>query len=73
MNISAKQILMPKNERALKQKPKILVSSRVAKLKNKSVLLLLFFLYIACSGLAVKVKLPANLPSPQQFLFLLLE
>lgn len=67
MNISARQILMPKNERALKQKAKILVSSGVEKLKNQSIILLLFFLWLVYSELAVKVKLPMNLPSPQQF------
>lgn len=46
MNISARQILMPKNERALKQKAKILVSSGVEKFKNKLIILLLFFHYI---------------------------
>lgn len=35
MNISARQILMPKNERALKQKAKVLVSSGAEKLKKQ--------------------------------------
>lgn len=44
MNISARQILMPKNERALRQKENILVNSGVEKLKHKSIILLPFFL-----------------------------
>jgi len=37
MNISARQILMPKNERALKKKAKILVSIGVEKQMNKEI------------------------------------
>lgn len=45
MNISARQILMPKNERALKQKVKVLVSSGAEKLRKQVnyILALLFF------------------------------
>lgn len=51
MNISARQILMPKNERALKEKAKILVSSSAEKQLNKELQLFscsFFFKIVYC-------------------------